>query len=97
MFGHGSISEDKDEMVKWKTRHYEFRSKKQLENKIKDRVNLIDIQKGDKQYNSHYYQLYKDYMNNKIYNIKSSDLHYDNGNDELSKDPIFNWKIVYSG
>lgn len=97
MFGHGSISEDEHEMVKWKTRHYEFRSKKQFQNKIQDRVNLIDIQKGNKQYNSHYYQLYKDYMNNNIYDIKSSDLHYDNGNDELSKDPIFNWKIVYSG
>jgi len=94
-FGHeNTVGRDKDlqkEMVTWKTRHYEIRSKEHFLKKIKDRVSVT---RGN--INRHYKILYDGYHNNKDFGIiKPEELHYDNGIDEINMVEKFDWRKIY--
>lgn len=90
-FGHRDHNDTEDETLKWKTRHYEIRSKVHFKKKIMDRVHITD---GNM--NHHYKILWNRYHSDKNYGIiKSEELHYDNGIDEIKMDEIYDWKKIY--
>ena len=91
-FGHFNKNLDNpNEFVRWKTRHYEMRSKEQFKKKINDRVNIT---RGIG--NHHYRILYDNFYNNKNYGIISSnELHYDNGIDEIKMEKKYDWSKIY--
>lgn len=86
-FGHHINTEETK--ISWKTRHYEIRSEHQFKVKILDR---IKISNGGK--NHHYKILYDNYQ--KLVNfIKSEELFYDNGKQELNNSEKYNWNKIY--
>ena len=88
-FGHPARGENissEETALSWKTRHYEIRSKEHFNKKIKDREG---IRLGDRKL-SDWYNTQKDHGI-----IKSNELHYDNGEDEINMEEIFNWKKIY--
>ena len=90
-FGHIAHNTNIDrpsELIKWKSRHYEIRSKKHLKNKINSSVNIAT---GES--NTHYFKMYKKFNNIKNYGIiKSEELYYDDGISELIKDKKYDWE-----
>lgn len=94
-FGHilgDRLEKETDEdIVTWKTRHYEMRSKDHFLKKIKDRVSIT---RG--RINHHYKILYNRYHNDKNFGIiKPEELHYDNGIDEINMEEKFDWSQIY--
>ena len=86
-FGHKSDEDLDDEIMIWNSRHYEVRSKKHLYEKSETRK---DVSIG--MINYHYNLLYEKLQNDKTFgDIKSNQLHYDNGS-ELNHTEIFDWK-----
>lgn len=90
-FGHIDSTDTIDEMVTWKTRHYEIRSKEHFFKKLIDRSD-ITINTT----NSHYKIMFDKYHTQEKYGIiSSSELHFDDGDSEINMTEIFDWTRIY--
>ena len=74
--------------IVWNTRHYEIRSKKHLVKKVTDRLNSgID---------HHHTVIMNDkFNNNTFYEVKSRELYFDDGDNDLDMNEKFNWNKIY--
>lgn len=90
-FGHGNRQDKSSEITRWKTRHYEIRSKEHMSKKLNDRKNVA---RGS--INGHYTRMYNKFQNNKDYGIIDPlKLNYDNGRDELNDEEKIDWSIFH--
>ena len=79
-----------DDLVVWKTRHYDARSKKQFKLKILDRM---DVAIGGQNY--HYTNRVKNANIPDYGIINPNELHFDDGISELIQDDNYDWNNVY--
>ena len=78
-------------MAKWKTRHYEIRSKEHFKKKVDDRVLIAQASS-----NAHYRIMHHNFYQNDQYGIiKPSELHYDDGTSEINMNEKYDWTKVY--
>lgn len=85
-FGH-PISGNKKFLI-WNTRHYEIRNKKHLLEKINDRINNNNT--------CHHYHIMHNNLNKQsFYEVKSSELYFDDGINDLNINEKFNWNKIY--
>lgn len=89
-FGHTPpLTAEPDDIVKWKTRHYDCRSEDHFIKKMSNRKNVsIENQ------NSHYDRREKAYIDGQNFTLDSSLLHYDDGSD-LIQDDKYDWSSFY--
>ena len=86
-FGHCGIIPRKKFLI-WNTRHYEIRKKKHLINKLKDRADNND--------GCHHYKIMNEKLKtNSFYDLKSDELYFDDGINDLNMNEKFNWTKIY--
>jgi hypothetical protein len=96
LYGHMMPLDKRTEIVKWHTRHYEMRSKKQFHNKLLNRIKSRIIEESNNYSNYHYnYMLHKIIEDDEYGCIKSTELHFDDGNSNLIMDDKYDWNIIY--